>query len=287
MKNFLLAALLLLPAAAGAAEPRRILVHGHRGSRGTHPENTLPAFAEALRAGADVLELDLAVTKDGALVVSHDPRIDPELCLGPDGAKLLSGPAIRSLPLREVRGYDCGSLKNPRFPEQVPVPGTRIPTLDEVLLSAKSSPVEFNIETKIFPREPELAPAPDEFARLLAAAVKHHGLEARAIVQSFDVRTLKEVKRLAPRIRTSQLTSDDLVDILPALKAARADFWSPFFEWAPAETIRQVQAAGIRVAPWTLNTPKDWEAAAASGVDAIITDYPAKLAAFLKEKKLR
>ncbi|OGS37476.1 MAG: hypothetical protein A3J82_03145, partial [Elusimicrobia bacterium RIFOXYA2_FULL_69_6] len=191
------------------------------------------------------------------------------------------------LPLREVRGYDCGSLKNPRFPEQVPVPGTRIPTLDEVLLSAKSSPVEFNIETKIFPREPELAPAPDEFARLLAAAVKHHGLEARAIVQSFDVRTLKEVKRLAPRIRTSQLTSDDLVDILPALKAARADFWSPFFEWAPAETIRQVQAAGIRVAPWTLNTPKDWEAAAASGVDAIITDYPAKLAAFLKEKKLR
>lgn len=294
MRASVLVVLLALSLPAGAAEPpKRLAVHGHRGSRGTHPENTLPAFAEALRAGADVLELDMAVTKDDVIVVSHEPRVSPALCLGPAGKRFEAGPPIRSLTLQELKGYDCGSLPNPRFPGQVAVPGTRIPALDEVfaLVQASTLPaagtIGFNIETKIFPHEPALAPAPAEFARLVAAAVKKRGLEPRTIVQSFDVRTLKEMKRLAPRIRTSQLTSDELVDILPALKAARADVWSPFFEWTTPEAIREVQAAGLQVAPWTLNEPKDWEAAAASGVDAIITDYPAKLIAFLKEKKLR
>ncbi|MBI5240504.1 MAG: glycerophosphodiester phosphodiesterase [Elusimicrobia bacterium] len=273
--------------AAAAEPPRRILVHGHRGSRGTHPENTLPAFAEALRAGADVLELDLAVTKDDVLVVSHDPRVSPELCLGPDGKRLAAAVPIRSLTLAQLKAYDCGSLKNPRFAEQVPVPGARIPTLDEVFLSAKSSPAEFNIETKIFPHEPALSPSPAEFAGLVARALRRHGLEGRTMVQSFDVRTLKEMKKLAPRVRTAQLTSDELVDILPALRSARADIWSPFFEWTTPEAVREVQTAGIQVAPWTLNEPKDWEWAAAAGVDAVITDYPAKLIGFLREKKLR
>ncbi|MDD5209618.1 MAG: glycerophosphodiester phosphodiesterase [Elusimicrobiales bacterium] len=276
-----------------SAETGPIAVHGHRGSRGTAPENTIPAFKAALAAGADVLEMDMGVTKDNVIVISHEPRITPERCLGLGGEKLEKPVPLRSLTLAEVKKYDCGSLPNPRFPRQVPAPGARIPTLDEVFALVKASgyeaagKVEFNIETKIFPAEPELSPSPAEFAKLVADAVRKNGMEKRVIVQSFDVRTLKEIKKIAPAIRTSQLTYEELVDIVPALKSAGADIWSPNGDWMTPESVREAQAAGIKVAPWTLNTPKEWDAAIAAGVDAIITDYPGELAAYLRSKKLR
>ncbi len=293
MKKTILAALLALAPALGAEEPGSIAVHGHRGSRGTAPENTIPAFKAALAAGADVLEMDMGVTKDNVIVISHEPRITPERCLGPGGEKLEKPVPLRSLTLAEVKKYDCGSLPNPRFPRQVPAPGERIPTLDEVFALVKASgygaagKVEFNIETKIFPAERELSPSPAEFAKLVADAVRKNGMEKRVIVQSFDVRTLKEIKKIAPVIRTSQLTYEELVDIVPALKSAGADIWSPNSDWMTPESVKEAQAAGIKVAPWTLNTPKEWDAAIAAGVDAIITDYPGELAAYLRSKKLR
>src|SRR5512133_2963478 len=98
---------------------RRILVHGHRGARALRPENTLPAFEYAISAGVDALELDVAVTKDNVLVVSHDPYLPDTICTGPRAK-----PVIRTLSLAEVRAYDCGSKRNPLYPKQVPVPGT-------------------------------------------------------------------------------------------------------------------------------------------------------------------
>lgn len=278
-----------LPALAAAG----IAVHGHRGSRGTAPENTIPAFEAALMAGADVLELDMGVTKDGVLVVSHEPKVTPERCLGPDGKKLEAAVPLKDLTLAELKKYDCGSLPNPRFPQQIPVPGTPMPALEEVFSYVKASgypgaaAVEFNIETKIFPAEPELTPSPEEFAGLVVAAVKKAGLEKRVMVQSFDVRTLKAVKKLEPAIRTSQLTYEELLDIVPALKAAKTDIWSPNSRWITPESIKEAHAAGIKVAPWTINTRKEWDMAIAAGVDAIITDYPDALAEYLKSKKLR
>src|SRR5437588_1347278 len=124
----------------------RLLVHGHRGARAIYPENTIPAFEYAIKAGADVLEMDVAVTKDGVLVISHDPHLNPEICQGPQPNTL-----IRSLTLEQVRQYDCGLLKNPRFEKQRPVPGTRIPTLDEVLGLSSQGSFEYNIETKSLP----------------------------------------------------------------------------------------------------------------------------------------
>lgn len=277
-------------AAAQAAGP---LVHGHRGSRGTAPENTLPAFEAALLAGADVLELDLGVTKDGAVIVSHEPKVTPERCLGPEGAKVDKPLPIRELPLAELRKYDCGAIANPKFPRQIAVPGTPMPTLDELFAFVAKSGfenadrVEYNIETKIFPSEPELTPPPAEFARLVVEVIKKHKLEKRVMVQSFDVRTLKAVKKLAPAVRTSQLTYEELLDIVPALKAAGTDIWSPNYKWITPEAVKEAQAAGLKVAPWTINDKRAWDLAIAAGVDAIITDYPADLVDYLQEKKLR
>src|SRR2546426_284792 len=161
-----------------------ILVHGHRGARAMRPENTIPAFEYAIQVGVDVLELDMAVTKDDVLVVSHDPLLNPEICKGPEAPR-----AIRTLTLRELRRWDCGSLRNPRFPKQIPVPGTRMPTLDEVFALAPNGRIEFNIETKIFEDHPEYTPAPEKFARLTLDCVRRNGLESRVILQSFDFRT--------------------------------------------------------------------------------------------------
>lgn len=292
MKKILFLALISISAAAWAA-PKAPLVQGHRGSRGTMPEDTLPAFDAALKAGADVLELDMGVTKDNVLVISHEPRVTPERCLGPGGAKLEKAVPIRTLTFEELKKYDCGSLTNPNFPKQAAVPGTPIPSLEELFAMVRASKlpaaarVQFNIETKIFPYDPSLAPSPAEFAALVVTAVKRNAMGPRVIVQSFDVRTLKEVKALAPEIRTAQLTYEELLDIVPALKAAATDIWSPNYKWITPEAVKEAQKAGIQVIPWTINTPKEWDLAIAAGVDAIITDYPADLVEYLKAKKLR
>ncbi|NQZ20213.1 MAG: hypothetical protein HRT44_13295, partial [Bdellovibrionales bacterium] len=98
-----------------------IEVHGHRGSRGTHPENTLPAFAEALAAGVDVLELDLGMTKDNVLILAHDPEVNNQICKNMNGKPLENGIVIRNTNLYELKKIDCGGLKNSRFPEQKPI----------------------------------------------------------------------------------------------------------------------------------------------------------------------
>src|ERR1700758_5594968 len=149
----------------------RIQVHGHRGARAIYPENTIPAFEYAIKIGADVLEMDVAVTKDNVLVISHDPHINPEICKGPH-----PGIAIHELTLAELREYDCGALKNPHFSKQKPVPGTRIPTLDEVLSLAEGNGVQFNIETKSFPDHPELTPAPEVFSKVMLDVIRKHKL---------------------------------------------------------------------------------------------------------------
>jgi glycerophosphoryl diester phosphodiesterase len=266
--------------ATSPAERSGIQIHGHRGSRGTAPENTLPAFEEALRAGVDVLEMDLGVTRDGVLVIYHDQEINPAIC------KADRGPtrpvAIHRLTLQQLKAYDCGALRNPRFPHQVPVPATRIPTLDEFFewLRKSSLPaasnVRFNIEMKSEDSRPELAPPPAEFARLLVAALQRHGMLSRTIIQSFDFRTLREARKLAPEAVLSALIEDrpkeSLVEL--AKSAGNAQVLSPNHEWLTREDISAAHAAGIQVVPWTANSASEWNRLASLGVDAIITDYP-------------
>jgi glycerophosphoryl diester phosphodiesterase len=289
MRRLALAALLSCMAAPAGA----VLVHGHRGSRGTRPENTLAAFAEALRVGVDVLELDMDVTKDDVVVVSHEQHVTPELCLGPDGARLSAPVAIRSLTLKELKGFDCGSLPNTRFPRQRASPGERMPTLEEVfdLVERSTQPaaarVQFNIETKLAPGRPELSPEPERFAALVAALVKKRGLGRRVILQSFDHRTLRAMRVLLPEVRLSALTSDNTLNYVSLAKELGAAIVSPDREWITAADVAALHAAGVQVAPWTANNEAEWSLLVAMGVDAIITDYPEDLIAYLRRVKLR
>jgi len=267
---------------AAVAQAGQIQVHGHRGARAARPENTMPAFLYAIEAGVDVLELDLAVTKDNVLVVSHDPRMNPAYCTGPGGTRV-----IREMTFAELRKWDCGAKANAAFPKQEAVPGTRVPALEEVLGLAKRGKFEFNIETKIFRDRPHLTPSPEEFARLLAAAIEKHGLVSRVMVQSFDFRTLAAMKRLLPKVRLSALFGDKEKDYVGSGAKTGAGIVSPHYTLIDAANVAAAHKAGMQVVPWTANTAEDWDRLIEAKVDAIITDDPAALIAHLKKRGLR
>lgn len=262
----------------------RILVHGHRGARALRPENTLPAFEYAIAQSVDVLELDVAVTKDDILVVSHDPEMNAAFCTGPASAK---SRVIRDMTLAELRLWDCGAKANPAFPQQQPVPGTRVPTLDEVFALAGKGKFEFNVETKIFPQRPSVTPSPERFAELMLASIRKHKLEKRVIVQSFDFRTLQVLHHTAPEIRLSALLTFPQQDFVASAKEAGAVIVSPNVRLVTPEKVKAAQAAGLQVVPWTANTAAEWKMLADAGSDAIISDDPAALIAWLKSQKLR
>jgi glycerophosphoryl diester phosphodiesterase len=257
-----------------------IQVHGHRGARAVRPENTMPAFEYAIAAGVDVLELDLAVTKDDVLVVSHDATMNPLFCVGPAGTNV-----IREMTLAQLRQWDCGAKANPKFPKQQAVPGSRVPTLDEVLGLASKGKFHFNIETKSSPKRPEFTPPPAVFARLLADALRKHRLVDRTIVQSFDFRTLREMKKILPGVRLSALYQGRSKDLVAIAKEAGAGIVSPEFQLVTPENVAAAHAAGLQVVPWTANTPADWDRMIAAKVDAIISDDPAELIAYLKNRR--
>ena len=274
--------LLLWLTLMSAPSATRILVHGHRGARALRPENTIPAFEYAIQQGADVLEMDVAVTRDNVLVISHDPEVNPVICRGPRPTAI-----IRELTLAELRQWDCGALKNPNFPRQQPVPGTRQPTLDEVLDLAPRGTFEFNIETKSYPDKPEYTPAPEVFARMMLDRIRAHKLDARVIVQSFDFRTLRAMKKLAPKIRLAALWEGDARSFVDIAHEAQAGIISPDYHLVTPEQVQASHAAGLQVIPWTVNTAREWDRLIDAGVDAIISDDPAALIAHLKDKGLR
>ena len=281
MARTLAAALSLATAIPSLAAPK-ILVHGHRGARARRPENTIPAFEYAIRAGVDALEMDMAVTKDNVIVISHDPILRPPVCSGP--AKNV---AIRQLTLLQVQQWDCGAIQNPRFPTQQTLPGTRMPTLDEAFDLAARGNFDYNIETKSFPDHPEYTPDPAEFASMVLSKIRAHHLDQRIILQSFDFRTLLAMKRLAPEIRLSALTETDARPFSEIAREAQAGIISPNFELVTPEKVAAAHAAGLQVVPWTVDTPADWDKMIAAKVDAIITDDPPSLIAYLQQNGLR
>lgn len=263
-------------------------VQGHRGARARFPENTMAAFRYAADVGVDTLELDVGVTKDDVVVVSHDPLLSPTLCLGPKGQRLTAPVPLRRLTSKQVKSYDCGALPNPRFPDQKRIPGASIPTLEEVVAFAKERPkLRLNIETKIAPGEPELSPPPDRFAALVVGVLKRHDMIERSTVQSFDRRTLIAAKRLAPQLSIAQLTGENLPDLVAAAKAIGADTLSPNHRWITKEDVAALHAAGVRVIPWTANDERSWARLIDLGADGIITDDPEALIGYLKKRKLR
>ncbi len=283
-------------------------LQGHRGARGLAPENTLAGFELALAQGVSTLELDLAVTRDGVLVVHHDLALNPDLTRDAEGRWLDGpGPLIHALSLDDLQRYDVGRLRPgtsyaSRYPEQRPVDGARVPRLSEVFELVRrrgDTQVHFAIETKLDPRRPEATPPPEVFARLVVDAVRAAGLASRVSVLSFDWRTLQVIQRTAPEIRTVYLTAQqrwlDNVGTgrdgaspwtagfslaehggsVPRLvHAAGGRIWSVFHGDLDAAKMKEAKALGLQVLVWTVNDAPTMARMLDLGVDALITDRP-------------
>jgi len=289
-----------------AAASHALDIQGHRGARGLAPENTLPAFAKALALGVSTLELDCAITRDGVVVVSHDPALNPDITRGPDGKWLQqTGPTFHSLTFQELQRYDVGRI-NPgsayakRWPEQRSVDGTRIPRLADLfalVLKSGNETVRFNIETKISPLAPDETTTPEDFARKLISAVRTAGMAERTAIQSFDWRSLAVVQKEAPEIPTVYLTSvsgfmdniqvmgdspwtaghrarDHGGSIPRTIRAAGGAVWSPYQGDLTREAVKEAQALGLKVVVWTVNDPAGMRRMIEWGVDGAISDRP-------------
>jgi glycerophosphoryl diester phosphodiesterase len=281
-------------------------IEAHRGGRALLPENTLPAFANALSIGIDTLELDVGVAADGGIVISHERGLNPDLARDAKGDYIAApGTPFLKLRLDEVRTYDVGQIRPgstyaKQFPDQRAIPGTRIPTLKELFTLVRKSGnscVRFNIETKIDPNYPDESLDPQTFVALLIGLIDAEGFTDRVMIQSFDWRTLQIVQQRAPKIPTVYLTlqrgsapttaldkatswtagfspADHGGSLPRTIRAAGGAIWSPYFGDANAALVAEAHSLGLRVVVWTVNKPQDMAHMIEIGVDGIISDRP-------------
>lgn len=302
----LLALLLCAPALA-------FDLQAHRGGRGLAPENTLAAFEQAASLGVDTLELDIGLTADGVVVISHDTSLNPDHTRDAQGQWLAAkGPKLRSLTLEQLQRYDVGRLRpesdyGKQFAQQKPVDGQRIPTLAALFDQVRAQPgskIRFNIETKVDPTLPDETASPDAMADALLAEIERAGMAKRVTIQSFDWRTLARVAQRAPHIPRAYLSSGrTLADArwtlgleltsqgsAPQLVKAAAGSsttpitWSPAFRDLTQAQIQEAKKLGLLVLPWTVNARADMARLIEWGVDGIITDYPDVLRDVMRER---
>ncbi len=270
--------------ASPIAEPARPLIVAHRGGALLMPENSFPAFDNAVRLGVDMLEFDMQMTADDQLVITHDGTINATFCT-PDAGSDVEAAPIRKLTLAQVLQFDCGSRHRAIYPTQKAVPGTHMPTPDAFFARYKKSKVLFFGETKM-PAASEGIVDPIAFTRLVYAAIHKYHLEDRFILQSGDWRTLDEMHKLDPHVRTCLLnvwTANR--DYLEVARQHHAMCMLLRLQDADAAEVKRLRDAGVTVFSDVVDDPQGWRNYLVRGVDALFTNDPAGLLAHLTSER--
>lgn len=285
MKTITLFSLVLLGAHLSVAQTK-FNTEGHRGSRGLMPENTVPAMKKAMDLGVKTLEMDVVITKDKQVVVSHDTYMSADISLKPDGSPVTVEEQkkinIYQLPYAEVKTYDVGRKPHPQFPRQEKLAAHK-PLLTELIDSVEAyaavkglpAPM-YNIEIKSSAATDGVYhPEPREFVDLVMAVLQKYKLGNRLIIQSFDVRPLQLIHKQQPAISLSYLTmnSKTLDENLASL-GFKPTTYSPYYKTVTPETVKACHDQGMTIIPWTVNTKAEIDSLKKMGVDGIITDYP-------------
>jgi glycerophosphoryl diester phosphodiesterase len=263
-------------------------VQGHRGCRGLMPENTIPAMIKALDLGVTTLEMDVVITKDNKVLVSHEPWFEAEITTKPDGTFIKPAEAMQynifQMNYDEIVKYDVGMKAHPRFPKQEKVRAIK-PLLADLFdsiaenMKTRRRPFPyFNIETKCLPAgDGRFHPKPEEFVDLLMAVIKEKQMEERVIIQSFDFRTLRYLHEKYPSIKTAMLIEDsDVNDFEGQLKRLGyiPQYYSPNHTLVDEDLVKQCHDKGMKIIPWTVNDVKQFKKLRKMGIDGVITDYP-------------
>jgi glycerophosphoryl diester phosphodiesterase len=290
MKKYLFFVLVLITACQNTTQkametPNQSFdIQGHRGCRGLMPENTIPAFLKAVELGVSTLELDVVVSKDGQLVVSHEPYLSPLICKGLEGENFEDEHKYNlfEMTYEEISHCDCGSKTHPKYPEQQkmrvskPLLNMVIDTIEAYIKEKKLPLIKYNIETKSEPKTDNIAhPAPSRFVSLLYEALKAKGILERVTVQSFDIRTLQEIKKLDTNLSLALLIGEKpyFEQNIQALGFKPA-IYSPYYILVTDTLINYCKKEGIKLIPWTVNDFETMLKLKKQGVDGLITDYP-------------
>ncbi len=274
-------------------------IQGHRGARGLRPENSIPAFLLALDSGVTTIELDLAVTKDKKLVVSHEPWMAASICTTPEGNSIVAKDEkkhnIYKMTYEQVQQWDCGSKGNPNFPQQAKMSTTK-PLLSDVIVSVENHirsftryEVDYNIEIKSMPEgDNKFHPTPQVFSDLVYKLIDDYLPLDRVVIQSFDFRVLKywhdkypEV-RLAALVENKKSVEENLADL-----GFTPSIYSPYFTLITRDDVRNLHQQKVRVIPWTVNEEKDMLSLKGMDVDGFITDYPDRAAKFKRTLNIK
>lgn len=274
--------------ASVSAQTRKIDLQGHRGCRGLMPENTIPAILHSIDLGVTTLEMDVVITKDNKVVLSHETFMNPEISTPPAG-KQFSSPKDKSFNIyqmtyEEVSKWDVGMKIHPKFPSQKKMPATK-PLLMDVIAAVEDyvkannlKPLNYNIETKCAPATDGIShPHPEAFMALLMDVITKAKVSKRTIIQSFDKRTLQVLHQTFPSIKTSYLIDGNNQKTPQELMADlgfRPDILSPAYQLIDRAFVQACRKLNIKLIAWTVNEEKDIENMAALGVDGIISDYP-------------
>ncbi|HEX8356268.1 MAG TPA: glycerophosphodiester phosphodiesterase family protein [Segetibacter sp.] len=293
MKKLLVLLFPLLPACVlkQSVKTKNILPYfdkqGHRGCRGLMPENTIPAMLTAIDLGVTTLEMDVVISKDGQVIVSHDPFMNREIVTKPDGTFIAAKDAkqyvLYQMDYDEIKRFDVGLKPNEKFTEQKksavakPLLSALIDSV-EVRLQQRHTTVNYNIEIKSTPSGDNLYnPPPAAFVDLVLNVVSEKKILPRVTIQSFDFRVLKYLSKKAPDIKTAALID------APNRKSVHYQLeqlgfvptaYSPHFSLVTNSLIKQCHEKGMLVIPWTVNDLTRMRTLKGAGVDGIITDYP-------------
>ena len=272
-------------------------LHGHRGCRGLRPENALPAFLHALALGVDVLEMDVVISADHQVVVSHEPWLNPAICLSPEGQIIEKSPSPRfnlyQMPYATIRRCDCGLRRHPGFPEQISEPAYKpllrevLATTEAVIRAAGRPPIRYAIEIKSSPGDDNIFhPAPKDFLSLVLAEINNAQVAARTTILCFDPRILRLAHQQQPDIATCLLLEADQPWLASIQELGFVPTTlGPDFTSVTAAAVHELRRhyQGLRLVPWTVNQQSDMITLMALGVDGVTTDYPNRFLALTTE----
>jgi glycerophosphoryl diester phosphodiesterase len=261
-------------------------IHAHRGGRGLMPENSIPAFLHAVELGANAIELDVVITADKQVLVSHEPWLSHLNCLSPFGKAITEDEErlfnLYKMNMEEIRKADCGSVPQPAFPFQKNFT-TNKPLLLEVMREVENfiserlcSPVIYNIEIK---SEADwygvYQPHPDEFVTLINSVLTQFNWKENILIQSFDMEILREMKKTGAGYSIGllkEVTANIEKDI--SSLGFIPDYYNPDFHLLDDAMLKFANNNNIRIIPWTVNEVSDMDRIADMGVYGLITDYP-------------
>lgn len=270
-------------------------IHGHRGCRGYLPENTIPAFFKAIDMGCHFLEMDVVITKDKEVLVSHEPWLNHEICLAPDRQVLNKANEkdynLYEMTYAQIKQIDCGSIGHPRFPQQQAM-RTYKPSLRDMIdameLYTKQHgllPISYNIEVKRLPEDDGIFhPNGLEFSSLIIDILREKKVLERSQFQSFDIECMRIARKLAPELRLSFLVDNDKtaeenikdLGFMPPV-------YGPYFQQIDDNMMQYAQSNELQIIPWTINKKADMHRLIKMGVAGLISDYPDRVVEVLQE----